>query len=82
MSSHKQDCSPALDVDFGPAVACRDFDFTLAFEQSIFDIGVSSLFTVLLPFCLWLRLKNPRKKNGRPFFVVRAVGVPGASKLV
>ena len=52
------DCSPALDRAFGPVCACRDFDLMLSFEQIIFDIDVSSLFLVLLPFCLLIRLKT------------------------
>ena len=76
MSSKQRPCSPVLDRDFGPVVACQDFDFTLAFELSIFDIGVSSLFIILLPFCLWLRLRTPRQTFGRPLYPARVVGIP------
>jgi ATP-binding cassette, subfamily C (CFTR/MRP), member 1 len=74
MSSKQQDCISALDRDFGPVVSCRDFDFTLSFEQSIFEIGVSSLFLVVLPFCLWIRLQIPRELISTPFFSVKVVG--------
>jgi hypothetical protein len=45
-------CNGTVDNQFGPAVACMDFDFTLAFEQSIFIIGISSLFLISFPFRL------------------------------
>jgi hypothetical protein len=74
MPSKQQDCNSTLDREFGPVVACHDFDFTLSFEQSVFEIGVSSLFLVLLPFCLWVRLRTPRKWIKAPFFSVKVVG--------
>jgi hypothetical protein len=76
MPSQQRVCSPVLDRNFGPVVGCKDFDFTLAFEHSIFDIGVSSLFLILLPFCLWLRLRTPQKAFGRPLYPARVVGLP------
>jgi ATP-binding cassette, subfamily C (CFTR/MRP), member 1 len=45
-------CSPAADNTFGPAVhGCRnDFDFTLLFEQSFFQLAPSALLLLTLPW--------------------------------
>jgi hypothetical protein len=48
MWSHK--CTLADDRKFGPGVQCRDFDFTLLFEQLILGIVVSSIFSLLVLF--------------------------------
>jgi hypothetical protein len=40
-------CDLAKDRLFGPGVQCSQFDFTLAFEQAIFGVGVTSFFLVL-----------------------------------
>jgi len=40
-------CDLNKDRLFGPGVQCPQFDFTLAFEQAIFGVGVSSFFLVL-----------------------------------
>ncbi|KAF2671106.1 P-loop containing nucleoside triphosphate hydrolase protein [Microthyrium microscopicum] len=49
-----QPCN-ALQADkaFGPGYSCGQFDFTLAFEQSIFGIGISSFFLLLVPLRFW-----------------------------
>lgn len=48
-------CPRSADQSFGPAVVCPHvFDFTLLFEQSIFSIGPSVLFLLLVP----LRILN------------------------
>ena len=56
-------CLPAADDLFGPAVhGCRHaFDFTLLFEQSIFQIGPSAL----LLLCLPLRASQLRKQSAK-----------------
>ncbi|CRG87654.1 Cu2+-exporting ATPase [Talaromyces islandicus] len=47
-------CPQTADQVFGPAVSCPHvFDFTLLFEQSIFSIGPSVLFLLLLPLRVW-----------------------------
>ncbi|KAF2663667.1 hypothetical protein BT63DRAFT_465330 [Microthyrium microscopicum] len=43
-------CNVTRDQEFGPAIRCPQFDFTLTFEQSILGVGVSSIFLLLLPF--------------------------------
>jgi hypothetical protein len=42
-------CDPSLDDHFGPAsgIQCRNFDFTIFFEQTILSIGPSSAFILL-----------------------------------
>jgi ATP-binding cassette subfamily C (CFTR/MRP) protein 1 len=50
MTRYSLQCNRTADNQFGPIVPCVDFDFSLAFEQSIFIIGISSLFLVLFPF--------------------------------
>ena len=51
MSTIQQSCTPELDRRFGPAISCQDFDFTLAFEQTIFGIGVSCLVLIFTIIC-------------------------------
>jgi hypothetical protein len=47
-------CPKSSDQFFGPAVSCPHvFDFTLLFEQSIFSIGPSILFLLLVPLRIW-----------------------------
>ncbi|EMC91438.1 hypothetical protein BAUCODRAFT_39613 [Baudoinia panamericana UAMH 10762] len=55
------DCPPAADDIFGPAVhGCRDdFDFTLLFEQSFFQIAPCALLLLLLP----VRAYQLKRKN-------------------
>jgi hypothetical protein len=43
-------CDYGADNEFGPAIACPQFDFTLMFEQSVLSITISSLFLLVLPF--------------------------------
>jgi hypothetical protein len=57
-------CNATVDDEFGPAVACGDFDFTLAFEQTIFLIGTSSLFLLAGSIRLRKLLKEPTKVKG------------------
>ncbi|TLD36942.1 P-loop containing nucleoside triphosphate hydrolase protein [Venturia nashicola] len=45
-------CTELLDSHFGPVAKCTQFDFTLAFEQAIFGIGISALFLLWLPIKL------------------------------
>jgi hypothetical protein len=45
-------CNATADNQFGPVVPCIDFDFSLAFEQTIFTIGASACFLLLFPFRL------------------------------
>ena len=56
-------CLPGADDLFGPAIrGCRHvFDFTLFFEQSIFQIAPSAL----LLLCLPLRASQLRKQNAK-----------------
>jgi len=42
--SFNDECTASLDADFGPGIKCAQFDFTLAFQQLIFGVVVSSLF--------------------------------------
>jgi hypothetical protein len=52
-------CSVIEDNTFSPVVQCKDFDFTLYFEQAIFGIGVSGVWLII--FLLRL-LVVPTKK--------------------
>jgi ATP-binding cassette subfamily C (CFTR/MRP) protein 1 len=73
MLSRQRDCQPGFDREFGPAVACRDFDLTLAFEQSILDIGVSGLF-IIITFLYVLKLISfPERTTRSPIYFAKAV---------
>lgn len=56
-------CSPNGDNWFGPRVDvnCRDFDFTLLFEDAFFVILPAALFLLLLPWRLQTLRKTPVK---------------------
>lgn len=45
-------CNKSMDNEFGPAIHCRDFDFTLSFEQTILVTGPSSVFILLVAWRL------------------------------
>jgi hypothetical protein len=45
-------CSISADNEFGPFVRCSSFDFTLKFEQLILEIGISTIFLLLVPLRL------------------------------
>jgi hypothetical protein len=47
-------CDLAKDRLFGPGVQCSQFDFTLAFEQAIFGVGISSCYLI----CSFIRLRQ------------------------
>ena len=51
--SNETICSFKTDGDFGPVAKCKEFDFTLTFEQSILGIGVSAVFLLLFPIRLF-----------------------------
>src|ERR1700761_3091207 len=56
-------CSLAADRKFGPLIQCKEFDFTLVFEQSILVIAVSTLFLISIP----LRLKKVLSQDEKTF---------------
>lgn len=57
-------CNATFDNDFGPASACGDFDFSLAFEQIVFIIGTSSLFLLAALLRLRKLLRESIKIDG------------------
>jgi len=59
------DCLPGSDDVFGPQVlGCRDFDFTLLFEQTILQVGsCAALLLSVIPRVLYLRTQ-PVKATG------------------
>lgn len=74
-------CAPSADAAFGPAVAreCRDgFDFTLAFEQSIFVILPASLLLAAAPLRLF-QLTRARVKLAHDRFRYVKLVRPAAS---
>ncbi|KAL4958875.1 ABC transporter [Aspergillus stella-maris] len=56
------DCA-AADAAFGPrvSVACREFDFTLFFEDVFLSCLPSATFLLLSPYVLWLLRHEPRR---------------------
>jgi hypothetical protein len=64
MAEIRYKCNTAADNDFGPAVACNVFDFTLAFEQTILGIEIWSLFLFASLFRLPTLCKEATKVNG------------------
>ena len=64
MAEIRYKCNTAVDNEFGPAVACNEFDFTLAFEQTIFLIGTSGIFIIASLFRLTTLYKESIKVNG------------------
>ncbi|KAF2396774.1 P-loop containing nucleoside triphosphate hydrolase protein [Trichodelitschia bisporula] len=70
-SSTSRSCDVLADRSFGPGVKCDQFDFTVTFEQSIFGIGVSSLFLLLLPLRLWLLRRASTKTRSHPIYAFK-----------
>lgn len=73
-----QACLPGSDSKFGPAVAheCRQFDFTLYFEQ-IFLSLVPSLFLILLfPIRVVAIFRRDVKTLSTPFHGAKIVSLP------
>jgi hypothetical protein len=71
-------CLPGSDNEFGPAVAsgCRQFDFTLYFEQ-IFCSLVPSLCLVLLsPIRVAVVFRRDTKTLSTPFHSAKIVRLP------
>ncbi|KAK3949643.1 P-loop containing nucleoside triphosphate hydrolase protein [Pseudoneurospora amorphoporcata] len=62
-------CISGLEADkqFGPQVdvACREFDFTLLFEDGFFMLLPAALFLLFVPGRLWSLWKSPVKLNSR-----------------
>ena len=63
MAEIRDKCNATVDNEFGPAVACNEFDFTLAFEQTILLIGTSGIF-ILASLRLTTLYKESIKVNG------------------
>lgn len=72
-------CTVAADQTFGPAVKCGQFDFTLFFEQSIFGIGISSLFLLFVPFRIAQLYRAEIKTLWNSMFAVKIVGYHAVS---
>jgi hypothetical protein len=66
-------CNVGLDQRFGPVVQCSQFDFTLAFEQSIFGIGISAMFLLLFPFRAKQLFHAPIKIVQHPIYIAKIV---------
>jgi hypothetical protein len=68
-------CNTTADNQFGPVVPCVDFDFSLAFEQSVFIIGTSSLLLLLFPFRFIQLYAASIKTFATPLQHIKIVGV-------
>jgi hypothetical protein len=66
-------CNTTADALFGPVVNCSDIDFTLAFEQSVLVVGISSLFLLLFPFRLKKLYHASVKTLASPIHTVKTV---------
>ncbi|KAJ4410259.1 hypothetical protein N0V85_003986, partial [Neurospora sp. IMI 360204] len=62
-------CPSGLEADsqFGPRVdvACREFDFTLLFEDGFFMLLPAALFLLFVPWRFWSLWKSPVKLTSR-----------------
>ncbi|KAL4948254.1 P-loop containing nucleoside triphosphate hydrolase protein [Aspergillus filifer] len=63
MASSSLPCLAAADAAFGPRVsaACRDFDFTVYFEDLFFTCLPAALFILCVPASVCLRWKEPSR---------------------
>jgi ATP-binding cassette subfamily C (CFTR/MRP) protein 1 len=68
-------CDVAVDRKFGPGVQCSQFDFTLTFEQSIFGIGISTIFLLLFPVRAKQLFCAPIKTTQHPIYLAKIVNV-------
>ncbi|KAF7933004.1 uncharacterized protein EAE97_008771 [Botrytis byssoidea] len=68
-------CLPNADAFFGPRVQpCqRQFDFTLLFEQSIFTVGPSTLFMLLLSLRILQLYRKDRKTPPNFLWVLKLI---------
>lgn len=59
-------CRYSADNEFGPrvATACRDFDFTLLFEDAVFVALPAAVFLLLLPWRLPAVIVDNANQNG------------------
>lgn len=71
-------CSSELKADrqFGPRVnaACREFDFTLLFEDGFFMLLPAVLFLLSVPWRFWSLWKSPVKLTSRRLAIGKLVG--------
>lgn len=60
-------CMPTAHAAFGPVQDCRQFDFTITFEQYFFSILPAVIFIIAAPFRLKFLSKSPSLVAGRVF---------------
>lgn len=65
------------DQEFGPRVQvrCREFDFTVTFEQSILSILPSALFIVLASIRIYVLIQKSPKVHGRYWQISKVVRI-------
>lgn len=69
-------CDLAADQIFGPIVQCPDqFDFTLYFEQTIFDIGIAGLFLLFVPLRFYYLWGTTIKCSKSPIYAAKLVSI-------
>ena len=75
MPSLRQTCLPNSDSKFGPAVAydCRQFDFTLYFEQIFMSLVPSLFFILLSPIRVAAVVRRNIKTLSTPFHGAKIV---------
>lgn len=69
-------CLSVADAALGPRVnvACRNFDFTVYFEDLFFVCLPTALFLLGLPACLWLLWNEPRRIKRSTRLLCKIVG--------
>ena len=74
-------CVTDADAFFGPRVdPCRrQFDFTLLFEQSVFTVGPSAIFIVLLSLRIPKLYREKRKTLPNSLWGFKLVSLPHPS---
>jgi hypothetical protein len=69
-------CLSVADAAFGPrvSVACRNFDFTVYFEDLFFTCLPTALFLLLSPASLWQLRNEPRRIKRSRRLLCKLVG--------
>jgi len=70
-------CSLSNDDEFGPRVNphCRNFDFTLFFEDAIFSVLPAAILLLILPLRLIHLLRSPVKVISRRLAIYKVVRI-------
>ena len=68
-------CTTLADRAFGPLIQCRQFDFTLTFEQTLLAITTSLAFLLLFPIRIKQIYRSEIIIRGSLFYKLKIVGI-------